>query len=89
MFCTLHFGGPGLDPSYRSMPLVGGHVMVATHIQNRGRLAQMLALGQSSSSKKRLATDVGSGQIFLRRKKKLPLEVTAGEIVSSMESKFL
>ena len=29
------------------------HAVAASHIQNRGRLAQMLAQGQSSSSKKR------------------------------------
>ena len=29
------------------------HAVVASHLQNRGRLAQMLAQGQSSSSKKR------------------------------------
>ena len=34
-------------------PLVGGHAVAATHIQDRGGLAQMLAQGKSSSSKKR------------------------------------
>ena len=34
--------------------LVGGHAVAATHIQkSRGRVAQMLAQGKSSSSKKR------------------------------------
>ena len=37
----------------RPTPLVSGHAMAATHIQCRGRLAQMLAQGKSSSSKKR------------------------------------
>ena len=51
-FSVLCFGGPGLVPGSRPTPLIGGHAMVATHIQNRGRLAQMLAQGESSSAKK-------------------------------------
>ena len=42
-------GIPGRRPTHRS----SSHAVVASHIQNRGRLAQMLAQGQSSSSKKR------------------------------------
>ena len=34
----------GLDPKHRSTPLIS-HAMMATHIQNRERLAQMLAQG--------------------------------------------
>ena len=48
----LHFGGlgfvgsdPGCGPTYRS----SSHAVAASHIQNRWRLAQMLAQGQSSS----------------------------------------
>ena len=33
----------GLGPGRRPTPLMGGHVLMATHMQNRGRLAQMLA----------------------------------------------
>ena len=41
------------------------------HIQNRGRLPQMLAQGQTSSRKKRrLATSVSSGPIFLTEKER-------------------
>ena len=52
-FGTLSFCGQGLVPKRRPMPLVGGNAEEATHIQNRGRLAQMLAQGESSSAKKR------------------------------------
>ena len=44
---------PRLVPGCTPAPLNGGHaVAVATHIQNRGRLAQMLSQGKSSSRKK-------------------------------------
>ena len=49
---TLHFGGLGSVPGHRPTPLLSGHAVMATHIQNRGRLAQMLAQGKSSSAKK-------------------------------------
>ena len=48
----LHFGGLGLVPGLGPTPLVGGHALAATHIQNRGRPAQMLAQGESSSAQK-------------------------------------
>ena len=51
-FGVLHFSGPDLVPRHRPTPLMGGHAVVVTHKQNRGRLAQMLAQGQSSSAKK-------------------------------------
>ena len=35
----------GLVPGGRPTPLVGDHAVVVTHIQNRGRLAQILAQG--------------------------------------------
>ena len=52
-FSVLHFGGLGLVPRHRPTPLVSGHAMMMTHIQNRGRLAQMLAQAESSSAKKK------------------------------------
>ena len=42
----------GLDPGHRPTPLTS-HAVVAFHIQNRGRLIQLLAQGQSSSQKKK------------------------------------
>ena len=50
-FGVLHYGGPGSVPGHGPTPLIGGHAVAATHIQNRGRLAQMLAQGKSSSAK--------------------------------------
>ena len=53
-FCALHFSSPGFagsDPWCRPTPLIS-HAVEASHIQNRGRLAQMLAQGPSSSQKK-------------------------------------
>ena len=50
-FGTFCFRSPGLVPRHGPIPLVGGHAMEATHIQNRGRLAQMLAQAKSSSAK--------------------------------------
>ena len=47
----LYFGGLGLVPGHRATPLIGSHAVAVTHIQNRGRLAQMLAQGKSSSGK--------------------------------------
>ena len=38
-------------PRHGPTPLLGGHAGVKTHIQNRGRLAKMLAQGKSSSPK--------------------------------------
>ena len=51
-FGTLRSSGLGSVSGHRPAPLCG-HAVVATHIQNGGRLAQMLAQGQSSSSRKR------------------------------------
>ena len=44
---------PNSDPRCRPTHCSPSHVVVASHIQMRGRLAQMLAQGQSSSPKKR------------------------------------
>ena len=51
-FSTLCFGSPGSDPGCSPTALISGHAMAATHIKNRGRLAQTLAQGESSSVKK-------------------------------------
>ena len=64
-------GFAGLDPGHGPIHHSSSHAVVASHIQNRGRLSQTLAQGQSSSSKKvRLATDVSSGPIFLTHTQK-------------------
>ena len=50
-FGVLCFGSPeitALDPECGHTPLIS-HAVEASHIQSRGRLAQMLAQGQSSS----------------------------------------
>ena len=49
-FSTLCFGDPGSVPKGRLTPFVGGNAMVATSVQNRGRLEHMLAQGKSSSA---------------------------------------
>ena len=54
-FCVPHFSGwgfLGLAPGYGPTPLLS-HAVEASHIQNRGRLVQMSAQGQSSSSEKK------------------------------------
>ena len=52
-FGMLCFSGPGRVPGYGPTPFIGGQAVAACHIQNRGRLAQMVAQGQSSSPKKK------------------------------------
>ena len=52
-FSLLHFSGLGSVPGCGPTPLVESHAVAVTHIQNRGRLVQMLVQGESSSSKKR------------------------------------
>ena len=52
-FSTFCFSGLGLVPRRWPTPLVGRSAVVMTHVQNRGRLAQMLAQGNSASRKKR------------------------------------
>ena len=52
-FSMPHFGHLSSDPRCRCTPLVGGHAVAVTHIQNRERLAQMLAQGPSSPAKKK------------------------------------
>ena len=49
-FSMFHFGGPG---SQVQLPIaLVSHAVVVTHIQNRGRLAQMLAQGNLLHEKK-------------------------------------
>ena len=52
-FSTLHFGGLGSIPRHGPTPLGSSHIVAETHLQNRGRLVQMLAQGKSSSEKKK------------------------------------
>ena len=63
------FGSLGLVPGHRPTPLIGGHAVVVNHIQNRGRVAWMLAQGESSSAKtnqpKKWITDLKSKTIKL------------------------
>ena len=50
----LCFSSPGPVPGHRPTPLVGGYaVMVGDLKQNEGRLAQILAQGESSSGEKK------------------------------------
>ena len=52
---ALSFSGPGftgLDPGRGPMHHLSSPAVAASHIQSRGRLAQMLAQGQSSSPNK-------------------------------------
>ena len=51
-FGALCFGSLGSISRCGTAPLISGHAVVATNIQNRGRLAQVLAQGESSSAKK-------------------------------------
>ena len=51
-FGMLCFSGLCSVPGHEPILFMGGHAVVATHIQIRGRLAQMLAQGKSSSAKK-------------------------------------
>ena len=50
----LCLGSPGSVPGRGPTPLVGDHALVATRIQHRRRLAQILAQRESSSAKNRL-----------------------------------
>ena len=62
----------GSDPRCGPTDHPSGHAVVASHIQNRGRLAQRLAWDNPSQAKRgRLATDVSSGPTFLTYTKKV------------------
>ena len=50
-FCVLHFGVPGSIPRHRPS-LVGGHAVVAAHKLKEEDWQQILAQGESSSTKK-------------------------------------
>ena len=43
----------GSDPGHRPTHYLSNHAVVASHMQNRGRLAQMLAQEQSSSPERK------------------------------------
>ena len=48
-FSALCFGGLGSVPGHGFIQLGSSHAVATTQTQNRGRLAQMLAQGESSS----------------------------------------
>ena len=52
-FRAFHFSSPGSVPRCGPTPLISGHAVAVTHIQSRGRLAQMLAQAKSSSAGKK------------------------------------
>ena len=54
-FGMLHFGSLGSVSRHGPTPLVGGHAVAMTHIQNRGRLATDVSSGRNFLSKKKLA----------------------------------
>ena len=53
MLCFGSLGSAGSDPGHGPTHQSSSRAVMAPHIQNRGRLAQMLAQGQSSSQKER------------------------------------
>ena len=53
-FGRLQFSSLGSVPRCRPIPLISVHAVAETHTQDRGRLAQMLAQGESSSAHKKL-----------------------------------
>ena len=56
---VLHFSGLGfigLNPGHEPIHCSPSHDVAASHIQSRGRLAQILAHGQSSSPKEKRKT---------------------------------
>ena len=59
------------DPRCGPIHCLASYAVAASHIPNRGRLAQMLAQRQSSSSKKRkIGTDVSRDNLPHQKKKK-------------------
>lgn len=52
-FGTLHFSSPGSVPGHGPILLVNSHAVAVKHVQNRGRLAQMLDQGETSPAKKK------------------------------------
>ena len=66
-FSMLCLSGPGLVPGYGPMPLVS-HAVAATHIQNtEDGHRYWLSANLPQAKRGRLATDVSSGRIFLRK----------------------
>ena len=65
-------GLAGSDPGHRPTHCSSSHAVALSHIQNRGRLAQMLAQGQYFLGKKGKIGNrcVSPGPIFLTKKKK-------------------
>ena len=69
-FSMLHFGGLGLVPGHGPTPLVSGHAVAATHIQNKGKMTQKVAQGKSSSttttknSKQKIKSYHGPGMCY-------------------------
>ena len=55
-FGVLYSGNLGSAPGQGPAPLIGGHAVVVTYIQNRGGLAQVLAQNESSSEEKKKAS---------------------------------
>ena len=61
-FCSL-----GSVPGHGPRPLVSGHAVAVNHIQNRGRLAQMLTQDESSSAKRINKKNLAVGKIHFVR----------------------
>ena len=58
-FVALCFGGPDSVPRCGPIPLISSHAVVVTHIQSRGRLAQMLSRVNLPQEKKTLIPGFG------------------------------
>ena len=68
-FSVLYFSGPGSVPGRGPIPLVGGHAVVAAHIQNRGRLAWIFLSKKKKRRHKREGSPLLSrGHTCWRRK---------------------
>ena len=65
-FSVLHFSALNLQIQIlgRNLHHSSSHAMTVTHIQTRGRLAQMLAQGESSSGTKKTHEEVCLGNLF-------------------------
>ena len=68
-FSAVYFSSLGSVPRHGPTPLVSGHAVEATHIQNRGRLPQMLTQGKSPSEKKKIIVCGTVRIIFLKTHK--------------------
>ena len=55
-YSMLCFSSLGSVLEHGPTPFISGHVVAAAHIQNRGRLAEMLAQGESFPAKKKKDT---------------------------------